>query len=293
MIHIEGNIYRCPVCGKDKHMKAYEAKQDETCSKECGYILRENRKKLASIKEIENMYSDGLTEEQKEYMARSHTKLYSVWNGIKQRCRNPKSVNYQKYGAKGVDMCDSWFNDYRAFASWALKNGYVEKPGKLSADTLTVTRNGDSGNYEPSNCTIKKHCTNSAEVINGMNKPIHVYLSTDGLYHSSYKSLSDAARALDIRMAHIAETMDPKSTRKQVGGFIFSHDKCDRIEPPKGARNTSPIEAFNKEGESVGVFKTKKEACEALGIAAPSNISAVLNGRRNHAKGYTFEYIKN
>jgi len=28
-----------------------------------------------------------------------------------------------------------------------------------------------------------------------------------------------------------------------------------------------------------------------LGISAPSNVSAVLNGKRSHAKGFTFKYV--
>ena len=291
MIHVRNDIYRCPVCGEEKVMKAFEARQDITCSPECGYALREAKKLAVKKHESKERFKD-LTEKQHDYISRSHTKLYNVWNSMKQRCYNPKAKSYQNYGAKGVEICEEWRNDYKAFAYWALKNGYKETQGKLSGDTLTISRYGDSGNYEPANCSFKTHSANSAMVENGMNKQIHAYSLSDGSYHSSYKSMSDAGRALDIEMKHIAESMDPDKPRKQVGGFIFSFEKKDKIEPPANARNTTPIEAFSPNGDSVGIFKTKKEASVALGISGVSNISKVLNGTRKHAKGYTFKYIR-
>lgn len=40
-----------------------------------------------------------------------------------QRCHNPKSSGYAKYGAKGIKVCDEWLNDYEKFKEWALSTG--------------------------------------------------------------------------------------------------------------------------------------------------------------------------
>lgn len=72
------------------------------------------------------------------------TRIYTVWNGIKQRCYNKNSKSYKNYGGQGVSMCDEWKNDFMSFYNWAMTNGY--------RDDLTIDRIDVNGNYEPNNC---------------------------------------------------------------------------------------------------------------------------------------------
>lgn len=71
------------------------------------------------------------------------TRLYREWAGIVQRCTNPKDTSWERYGAKGVTICDEW-RSFPAFRDWAFANGYD--------DSLTIDRIDPNGNYEPSNC---------------------------------------------------------------------------------------------------------------------------------------------
>jgi len=48
--------------------------------------------------------------------------LYQTWNGIRQRCFNPVTPNYQAYGGRGVTMDPIWSNDFKAFRDWVLEN---------------------------------------------------------------------------------------------------------------------------------------------------------------------------
>jgi hypothetical protein len=82
--------------------------------------------------------------------------LYNVWSGIKRRCYNKNQKSYKNYGSKGVVMCEEWNNSYRSFYEWCMNNGY--KNG------MAITRIGDIGNYEPSNCEIKTFSENSKEI---------------------------------------------------------------------------------------------------------------------------------
>lgn len=75
---------------------------------------------------------------------KSNTKIYRVWNGIKQRCNNPNDDFYYCYGLKGVRICEEWGNDFSCFYDWSIKNGYKEG--------LTIDRIKNDGNYEPNNC---------------------------------------------------------------------------------------------------------------------------------------------
>ena len=58
---------------------------------------------------------------------KSYDSLYAIWNGIRQRCYNPKRKDYHKYGGKGVTMSPEWKDDVTAFISWCEVNGW--KPG--------------------------------------------------------------------------------------------------------------------------------------------------------------------
>jgi hypothetical protein len=82
-------------------------------------------------------------------------RLWRILQGMKQRCRNPKSRIYKHYGGRGITVCKEWAENYSAFREWAMNNGY--ETGK-SIDRIDV-----NGNYEPSNCrwvTQKEQCLN-------------------------------------------------------------------------------------------------------------------------------------
>ena len=50
--------------------------------------------------------------------------LYAIWNGIRQRCYNPKRKDYPKYGGKGITMHKDWVDNYEFFMDYCLSNGW-------------------------------------------------------------------------------------------------------------------------------------------------------------------------
>lgn len=80
----------------------------------------------------------------KQTHGKSHTKLFAVWNAMKQRCANPNVKSYANYGGRGITVCKEWVGDFQNFYSWAISKGYKEG---LEIDRIDV-----NGNYKPNNC---------------------------------------------------------------------------------------------------------------------------------------------
>lgn len=79
-------------------------------------------------------------------------RIYQLWKSIKYRCYNENSKDYERYGGRGIRMCDEWLNNPKAFCDWAIENGYKEEKTDKGLNILTIDRKDVNGNYEPSNC---------------------------------------------------------------------------------------------------------------------------------------------
>lgn len=72
-------------------------------------------------------------------------RIYIIYRGFRARCNNPNAHEYERYGGRGIRVCDEWQDSYEAFREWALRNGY--------SDHLTLDRHPNiDGDYEPTNC---------------------------------------------------------------------------------------------------------------------------------------------
>lgn len=116
--------YRCD-CGNECIKLPYNIKENSSCGCEV-------------LKQRSDAGKKSVTHGQSK-----KSRLYQIWENMKQRCLNPNAKHFGYYGGRGIGICTEW-TSFEPFQHWALSNGY--------ACDLTLDREDGNGNYEPSNC---------------------------------------------------------------------------------------------------------------------------------------------
>ncbi len=118
-------LCRCD-CGNEVLVNTTELTAGKTRS--CGCLRREQTAK-ANVSRT----SHGL----------SRTPTYYVWRSMLQRCTNPKVLNWDDYGGRGIKVCQRWMT----FENFLADMGERPSP-KHSIDRYP----NNDGNYERTNC---------------------------------------------------------------------------------------------------------------------------------------------
>lgn len=122
-------MWKCKCdCGNETIVYASALRRGKT--KSCGCIARENAKVLTKTHGMRR------------------TRLYSVWCGIKARCENPNSTSYERYGGRGIGICEEW-KHFEQFYEWAVAAGYNTNAER---GQCTIERIDNSKGYSPDNC---------------------------------------------------------------------------------------------------------------------------------------------
>lgn len=106
------------------------------------------------------------------------TPEHRCWVQMRQRCMNPKFIQYHRYGGRGIKVCERW-NDFLSF---------LEDMGKKPSPPHSLDRIDNNGNYESGNCRWAisyeqmLNSTRSRPVtINGVTKSIRGWSRESGI----------------------------------------------------------------------------------------------------------------
>lgn len=218
------------------------------------------------------------------------TRLLSIWTSMKTRCNNPNSDNYDRYGGRGIFVCDEW-KSFEPFKEWALKNGYK--------DGLQIDRRDTDGNYEPGNCrwvTPKENSNNKSNnkfyTIGGVTKTYSQWAEEIGISKSTFKQRLDHGwkpeemfseqRKRECVRKYTGETLTINGITKSQSEWadiigISRATLWDRVEQnwsddellmPKGYRRKKEMVVRNNTSlvEIEGISKPISEWCKLIGI---------------------------
>lgn len=73
----------------------------------------------------------------------AHLPGYNTWKGIVGRCHDPNNKYFDRYGGRGITVCDRWRESVQAF---------LDDMGAPPAKGYSLDRIDNDGNYEPANC---------------------------------------------------------------------------------------------------------------------------------------------
>ena len=74
---------------------------------------------------------------------------YRVWAAMRDRCTNPNTKAWDKYGGRGIAICDRWRENFQAFYDDMGPRPEGKKNGRA---LYSVERKDVNGDYCPENC---------------------------------------------------------------------------------------------------------------------------------------------
>lgn len=210
------------------------------------------------------------------------SRLYSIYTGMLKRCRQKTTNGYERYGGRGIGVCDEWkgAHGFEHFRDWAQANGYSEN--------LTLDRIDVNGNYRPDNCkwsTPEEQCNNRRN---------NVWLEYCGERHT----LSQWARILNIPKATLQARYRKGWSTEDV--LFFHQDKPvgnprpwteeTRIKQREICKKKmKPVAQLSLDGKVIARFESVHDAGRKTGISR-STITGIASGRTKSPKDYIWLY---
>lgn len=197
--------------------------------------------------------------------AENKTKLYKIWQSMKNRSKNLKTDHARYYAAKIPNcLCDEWRDDYLSFKTWAINNGYEEN--------LSIDRIDNSKGYSPDNCRWIKPEEQAR------NKTNNIKLT----YNGETKVLAEWSRERGLSRSVIKTRLRNGETVAQ--DLDFEKIKHNSKPRKKAIQKNANLLTYNKQ------TKTLSEWSRITGLSRPTILNRLKRGE-TMVQALGFEYI--
>lgn len=92
----------------------------------------------------------------------SGTRPYNIWANMIVRCHKEKSINYERYGGRGINVCIKWRYSFENF--WSdMGESYIRHIDEYGIKDTSIERKNNSKGYFKENCcwaTVKEQANN-------------------------------------------------------------------------------------------------------------------------------------
>ena len=114
----------------------YQCKCGKSGMSPAGNLVKHGKKSCGCL---------GLKNEKRDATTHGMTKTpeWNIWKGARKRCRLKTDPAYGRYGARGIDMCDEWFDSFETF---------YRDMGPRPGPRMTLERKDNSKGYNKDNC---------------------------------------------------------------------------------------------------------------------------------------------
>lgn len=165
-------VWRCACdCGKQCVITGSALKHGKT--KSCGCWRRE----MPTITKTKHGHA----------RTSGRSRSYRTWLAMRNRCLNQNSVNYERYGGRGITVCPEWAGSFEAF---------YRDMGDPPSDNHSIERKDNSIGYELGNCcwaTAKEQAGNKRPMRKYHRNPETVPVGED---HHAARLTADAVREI-------------------------------------------------------------------------------------------------
>lgn len=172
------SLWRCRCdCGAEPLILGVNLRRGDTRS--CGCLHREKARQTAM----------SLTKHGEKRRGQPQTKEFQAWVAMNTRCSNPRQHRYERYGGRGITVCERWRHSFQQF---------LADVGRAPSKAHSLDRIDNDGHYEPGNV---RWATKREQTLNST----HARMITFG---SETLPLVDWARRVNIQSQTIAARID-------------------------------------------------------------------------------------
>lgn len=133
--------------------------------------------------------------------------IYRVWTTMKERCLNPNSASFYKYGARGIYVCERWRYSFEAF-----RDDMGPRP-----DGYSIERKNNNGPYSPDNCIWASQRTQMSNRRNSIRVE----------HQGRIISASEYAELMGVSSKRLYKVMSTRGLSPQdAARYVREHARC-------------------------------------------------------------------